>query len=339
VRQLVRLTAAALAVLAGTLAVPAGAVTAPHAGAAPAGRLVQGHREIMWPVGHDAPHAAGPANSGTQQLAYGGGFKGHGVQKHPAVYLVFWGSQWNKSDPYADYLQRFFRGLYGRGDDWTALQHEYCDGVKTGAVSCPAKKPRVGGPLGGGVLKGVWFDDSTLAVPTDVIVAGTAIDSVAAEAARAAAHFGNTSAKQNVNAQYVISEPSHFDSLGYGYYCAYHSSVGSSYGELPYTDLPYVTDLGFDCGQNAVNGGSAGTFDGLSIIAGHEFIETLTDPFPASGWVDGNGEENADKCAWQTTGPGAMADLHLSTGTFAVQGSWSNRANNGNGGCLLHSSG
>ena len=33
---------------------------------------------------------------------------------------------------------------------------------------------------------------------------------------------------------------------------------------------------------------------------------------------------------------GAMANLTLSTGTFAVQSTWSNAFNGGNGGCVLH---
>ncbi|MDQ1696612.1 MAG: hypothetical protein QOJ03_1965 [Frankiaceae bacterium] len=325
--------------LVGTLAVPAGAVTSAVAGhpAPSAGRLVQGPREVMWPRNDTHRSAASPgANKGPQQLTYHGGLRGRGIQKHPAVYLVFWGSQWSRTDPYVAYLQRFFRGLYGRGDDWTSLQREYCGGVETGAVSCPPARARVGRPSTGSVLKGVWFDDSALAVPTDLLVASTKLDSVAAEAARAAAHFGNTTRKKNVDVQYVISEPSHFNSVGFGYYCGYHAFVDSDYGPLPYVDLPHVTDLGVDCGQNAVNSGAAGTYDGLSIVAGHEFIEALTDPYPATGWVDSNGGENADKCAWLTEGPGAMANLHLSTGTFAVQGSWSNRAKNGDGGCLMH---
>jgi serine protease len=74
----------------------------------------------------------------------------------------------------------------------------------------------------------------------------------------------------------------------------------------------------------------------VSIIAGHEYIETLTDPVVDAGWIDSNSRESADKCEWLTSGPGAMGDLHLSTGTFAVQSTWSDAANNGLGGCVTH---
>lgn len=296
-----------------------------------AGHLVQGPREFFWPAGQHRT-----VSHGSQQLVYNGGLQGRGVEHHPAVYLVFWGSQWNKQDPYAAYEQRFFRGLYRAGDTWTGLQHEWCDHVAKGAVSCTPKSARVGRPLGA-LVKGVWFDNTRLAVPTDTaFFGGLTPDAVAQEAARAAAHFGNTTPASNVDVQYIINEPSHFDSPGFGpVFCAYHSYVGSNYGPLPYANIPYLSDLSGYCGQNAVNSGRAGTYDGISIVAGHEFIETMTDPYPNTGWMDVNGGENADKCAWKTEGPGAMTDLHLSTGTFAVQGSWSNVANNGNGDCRI----
>ena len=43
-------------------------------------------------------------------------------------------------------------------------------------------------------------------------------------------------------------------------------------------------DVGAACGQNSVNQGQAGVYDGLSILSGHEYAEAITDPFPASGW-------------------------------------------------------
>jgi hypothetical protein len=328
----VGLVAPALAASTGSAQTGAAGLVVPSS----AGRLTQGPREILWPATRGASRPAHQANAGNQQLLFGGGLRGRGgVQHHPAVYLVFWGSQWKQADPYANYEQRFFHGLYGAGDNWTGVQREWCDGLVKKALSCPQSAARVGTPHGP-LVKGVWFDDSALALPTDNPVVRGLPDAVAQEAVRAAAHFGNKTVARNRDAQYIINEPKGFDSLGFGLYCGYHSYVGSGYGPLAYTDLPYVTDLGFDCGQNYVNSGADGTYDGLSLVAGHEFIETLTDPYPNNGWVDAGGEENADKCAWKSSGAGAMTDLHLSTGTFAVQGSWSNLANNGNGGCRNH---
>ena len=72
-----------------------------------------------------------------------------------------------------------------------------------------------------------------------------------------------------------------------------------------------------------MNTGSAGLLDGVTIIAGHEYAETVTDPFVDQtgyyAWFDKDGAENGDKCAWK-----AQYNAHFSTGTFAVQSTWSN---------------
>src|SRR5205814_327830 len=101
----------AAATLAGALVVPASAMSGSSSPTTPSVRYHVGARHYLMPNA--------PASSTGPQLVFGGGTAGRGVQTHPAVYLVFWGSQWNKTDPYATYEQRFFRGLYGRGDDWT----------------------------------------------------------------------------------------------------------------------------------------------------------------------------------------------------------------------------
>lgn len=94
-----------------------------------------------------------------------------------------------------------------------------------------------------------------------------------------------------------------------------------------------LTDAdGSSCGQNFVNGN--GTLDGVSIVEGHEYAETVTDQNPAGGWTDRSGAENGDKCAWRTPGTsGGAGNLSLPTGTFAMQSTWANDASSGRGGC------
>lgn len=304
---------------------------------ASAGTITKHGPDVLWPKGNTQPASAAAASAGNN-LVYGGGSAPGTVSSQPAVYLVFWGSQWSTSDPLATYLQSFMNGLYGAGDDWTTVAQQYCEGVATGSWTCPTGATHVGVPSGG-LVKGVWFDNALPAVPVDTLVnpfTSRVGDQLAAEAVRAAAHFGNTTAGSNTQAQYVIALPSHFFTPGYGYYCAYHTAADSNYGSVAYTNLPYMTDLGLGCGQNFVNSGSAGTYDGVSIVEGHEFMETITDMRPRTGWADANGQENGDLCAWITSGQGAMDNLALSTGTFAVQSTWSNEFANGNGGCVLH---
>jgi serine protease len=125
-------------------------------------------------------------------------------------------------------------------------------------------------------------------------------------------------------------------------FCAWHDYNGDStlsgggvtspYGDIAFTNLPYITDAGASCGQNFVN--SSGTLDGVSIVEGHEYAETITDQNPAGGYTDSAGSENGDKCAWITPGTsGGSFDLTTSTGTFAMQTTWANDGAGGAGSC------
>ena len=261
----------------------------------------------------------------SSNLYYHGGTGGIGVETAPRVYVVFWGSQWNNNDPSgeAGIVQSFLKGV--GGSSWLNSVSQYCQGVSSGTYFCNG----AGTPAGNqsGILVSVWFDN-TSAAPSQ-----PAQSNFASEAVKAAGHFGNTSAGSNVNTQYVIATAHGNNASGFGtQYCAYHSSTSSSYGNVAYTNLPYMTDGGGSCGAN-FNG--LGPNAGITIVEGHELAETITDQFPNSGWLDSRGAENGDKCAWITSGQGASANTTLSTGTFPVQSLWSNAFNSGRGGCVL----
>ena len=274
-----------------------------------------------------AREAHGPfGGGGSTNLSYHGGTGGIGVETAPKIYLVLWGSQWNNNDPSgeAGILQSFYNGV--GGSSWLNSVTQYCQGVASGTVFCNGAGQAAGNQAS--MLGGVWSDNATSAPsrPSQL--------QLAAEAVSAAQHFGNTTAASNASVQYVIATASGNNSSGFGtQYCAYHSSTNSSSGNIAYTNLPYITDAGGSCGAN-FNG--LGPNAGITIVGGHEVAETITDQFPSSGWLDSNGAENGDKCAWITTGKqGASADVTLSTGTFAVQSLWSNAFNSGTGGCVL----
>ncbi len=102
--------------------------------------------------------------------------------------------------------------------------------------------------------------------------------------------------------------------------------------------MPYVTDAGASCGANFVATGSSGVngaSEGVTIVGGHEFAETLTDPAASNGWLSNNGEENGDLCAWISSGQGASAIVSIGGRNFAVQSLWSNNFNSNNGGCVI----
>jgi serine protease len=217
---------------------------------------------------------------------------------------------------------------------------QYCDGVAVGAQTCPASNTQHVAYPTGGALAGVWVDEST-ASPSSATG-----HQLGVEAVNAAGHFGNTTAASNRDAQYVIISPTGANPDGWlsNGFCAWHDYNGdttlsggpvtSPYGDIAFTNLPYITDAGASCGASFVNAGSAGANDGISIVEGHEYAETITDQNPAGGWTDSGGSENGDKCAWITPGTsGGSFDLSLPTGTFAMQTTWANDGAGGAGTC------
>ena len=302
-------------------------------------------------VGATEPAIAAAA-TGPETLSFGGGVDSIGVTSGaPKVYLVFWGTQWGtegtNSNGYATftgdpsnaapYIQAWIKGLGTNGELWSGVMTQYCDGsqVAVGATSCPSGAPHVGYPSG--ALAGIWYDNSA-ASPSQA-----SGKQLAAEAVKAAGHFGNTTQASNRYAQYVIlsptgTHPDGFNTPGGGF-CAWHDYNGdttlsgggaapSPYGDIAFTNMPYVADLGASCGANFVSN----SLDGYSIVGGHEYAETITDQNPAGGWVNNTGssftgQENGDECAWISSGQGAAALVAFSTGSFAMQSTWSNDTN------------
>jgi serine protease len=290
------------------------------------------------------------ANSGGRPpLAYRGGITANGitggVSKAPKVYVIFWGSQWGttgtvrdnagndrltfSNDPkgMAPYVQSMIAGLGTSNETWSTVMAQYCDGVAVGATTCAgnAAAKMVGYPTGG-ALADVWYDNSVVAPTTASQL------QIAAEAKAAALHFGNLTPVSNASTQYVVvsatgMHPNGFNTTAANW-CAWHDYAADlTVGNYAYTNLPYIPDMGASCGANYVNG-TDGALDGVGIVEGHEYAETVTDQWPAGGWTDSVGYENGDDCSW--TGPtgGQGGNLVLATGTFAMQGTWSNADNN-----------
>jgi hypothetical protein len=298
--------------------------------------------------------AATAAATSSNDLNYRGGIDNIGVTTGAEkVYLVFWGSQWGSQstnsgglatfsgDPNgaAPYMQGFFKGLGTGGETWSGVMTQYCQGVATGTQICPTSNTQHVGYPTGGALAGVW-EDTSASAPSSATG-----HQIGAEAVKAAAHFGNTTAAANRDAQYVIYSPTGTNPDGWltgGGFCAWHDwngdstlsggAVTSSYGDIAFTNMPYVTDDSL-CGQGFVN--SPGILDGFSIVGGHEYAETITDQNPSGGYTDSSRSENGDKCAWISSGQGASQDISLTTGSFAVQSTWANDYNGGAGGCEL----
>jgi hypothetical protein len=265
-----------------------------------------------------------PRGGRTNNLSYGGGVGGIGVETAPKVYLVLWGSQWS-NDPSgeASTLQSFFQHV--GASSWLNSVTQYCQGVATGTITCGSSGQHAGNPS---AIYGGLFQDGGSAAPSS-----PSQTQLANEAIKAAGHFGNTSSSSNASVQYVIATAHGNNASGFGTsYCAWHSSTSSVDGNIAYTNLPYITDAGASCGAN-FNG--LGPNAGITIVEGHEMAETISDQFPNGGWLDRNGEENGDKCAWISSGQGASASVSMNGTSFPVQSLWSNAFNNNSGGCVL----
>jgi len=241
--------------------------------------------------------------SNPNNLQYFGG----PVEKNPGIYIIFWGFNVSGSDPSGEQAYMTALGNGVGGSPWLQTDHQY---YQNSVLKQHIKNPT-------GQLKGTWVDPSSVpSNPSDA--------QIRAEAAAGEAHFG-----YNKNGNYVVATPHNHNSPGFGtQYCAYHSPTTSNGGEISYTNEPYMTDAGQNCGQNSVNPGSSGLLDGVSIVLGHEEAESQTDPQVNlnTAWA-GNLGEIGDACAWQ-----GLGNITLSTGKFAMQPLWSNKI----GGCTLH---
>jgi len=209
-------------------------------------------------------------------LTYGNG----PVLVAPKVYLIFWGYKtYGDPDKVEKLLKNYVKHMGGSGHNNIYTQYYMKSGSKTTYITNPSKQ-----------LGGVW-NDQTNAVP------GNPTDSqVAAEALQGVAHFG-----YDPNGSYVVATPHGHSSSGFGtQWCAYHSATYSNGKYVSYTNSPYMPDAGSSCGANFTSPPSdeTGTDEGVTIVEGHEYGESITDPVPFSGWNSGEGEIG-DLCAWQ----------------------------------------
>jgi serine protease len=326
-------------------------------GAATASAATGPVKHFFWANG--TANAQTVADSAQNDLVWHGGNAGDGaigVEQTPHVYLVYWGQEWADGFQTADtdgtlyssktlqnYVNSFFTSV--GGSPWANIQTQYCNVVLAGSTTCVGGSGYVTNPAR--QLKGVWTDPTP--VPSDIIASGLAQnlvdDPIAAEAIRASAHFG-----RDPQATYIILTPPRTIATGQPAYCGYHSQTASvdgvgnpyriQYAFIPWqnTNWPGVGTSG--CGMHFVNATSDafgnGIFDGWSIVTGHEYAEAVTDPDNLAtwqdGWLDAQGSENGDKCAWATN----TSNIALGSHQFAVQPLWSNAAYDATGnGCVL----
>ncbi len=248
----------------------------------------------------------------------GGNLLYHGgpIQSDPELYILLWGSWWNSScsntqgNGAADeaYLYDYYHGMGSASDNISPIATQYGDSG--------GHHPTFPSVAGQAFI--AWNADCT-----DPPQSATDAQ-LGAEAASYASYLTSQGVNITNNTQIVVVSPSGTNpGGGFGSkYCAYHNWAQLGSGALlSWTNLPYIPDQGGNCGANIIQNG----MDGWSIVGGHEYMESVTDPdvnssSPGSAWYDDQGYEIGDKCAWtnlftQTLGP---------WGTFAQQPEWDN---------------
>jgi hypothetical protein len=249
--------------------------------------------------------AAAPSSQAASGEALSTMLRYHGgvVQTSPRLYLIYWGASWlSDGDPdgVASRLNAFYKGLGGSG--YAEVLRQYAGSTTT--FTNPVRQYRG------------WRRDTS---PVPAHPTKAQLETVVRRAATALNDF-------SYNAQYVVATPwgvSDQRVLDH-HWCAWHSMTAAgpaghwvTFTSLPY--MPYLDEIGMGCGGGAVNG-LRGVLDGVTILAAHEYGESVNDP-GFDGWFDAEGEEIADKCSWTN-----LANYTLLNGlSFPVQPQWGNR--------------
>lgn len=197
----------------------------------------------------------------------------------PTIYLIFWGYQkYGDPDNVAKLLTAYSQNIGGSHHD--NIETQYYEEVGSQKTGIANPKQQYGGS---------WNDNS--AVPKN-----PSDQQIAAEAVKSLSHF-----KYDANGLYVVATPHGHSEAGFGpHWCAYHSNTFYETTQLlAYANLPYMPDAGKQCGDGFIKAppGESATDEGVTIMAGSEFGEGITDPEPFTGW-NGVSGEIADACAW-----------------------------------------
>jgi hypothetical protein len=258
---------------------------------------------------HEPPGAASRDATSTKLLSYHGGR----VQTAPRIYLIYWGPSWfSAGDPsgVANRLNLFYKGIGGSA--YAEALKEYAG--KSSVFTNPSTQ-----------YKG-WRQDTS---PVPRHPSQTQIEAVVRRAATQLNDF-------SYNAQYVIATVWGVSDqlLNEHRWCAWHDWTAAgptgrwvTFTSMPY--MPYLDSLGRRCGGGTVNG-EKGELDGVTILAAHEYSESVNDP-DFRAWYDSDGDEIADKCSWIN-----LTNAVLRNGyAFPVQPQWSNARRKAEGnGCL-----
>jgi hypothetical protein len=272
-------------------------------------------------------------------------FQGGAVQHSPTVYLLLWGPEWTAASGTAptayNRLYAFLHGLGQSADTWSTVTSQYGDGTGSPAFGSPLLADSY--QVTTTPPNPVTPDDLAAAVQALATKAGISdfADSQVMVAVQPGTCFSAATGADGTAIPVFAGNCGKAASTGS---CGWHSDATVDGSSLPYSVLPYELDAGKTCGENWVNSGTTGEYDGFTTVAGAEVADTVTDPF-GTGWYDPSdtvtGGEIGDKCAWGANSapkgnislPVAVTSKTTDDFPFAVQSLWSNA----NSRCVLTS--
>jgi hypothetical protein len=234
-------------------------------------------------------------------MVYGNG----PVLLKPHMYLILWGYK-AAGDP------------DGLGPLLTKWAHDY-GGSRYGTIATQYYEVNGGkqifptNPKANGT---VWSDD------TNPEPAHATDAQIQAEAWAAIKMFAGGT--PDPNGAYIVNSSYNHDPQGFlsSGWCAYHGASQSGNSIISYTNEPYMPDAGQDCGAGITTApkDESSTDEGATIVIGHEYNESETDPQPISGWYSQQAGEVGDACAWTDI----QNDHFLHKGVFTQQPIYSN---------------
>jgi serine protease len=281
----------------------------------------------------ESPDAASCTEPGCQVSSQGGS-----VQHSPTVYLLLWGPQWTAASGTAptayNRLYAFLHGLGQSADNWSTVTSQYADSSGSPAFGSPVLAQGHSYQITTAPPNPVTPDDLAAEVQTVANMAG--ITDFANSQVMVAVQPGTCyDAATGANGGAVPVFAGNCGKAATTGSCGWHSDATVNGSSLAYSVLPFELDAGKTCGENWINSGTTGQYDGFTTVAGAEFADTVTDPF-GTGWYDpsdtvSNGEVGG-KCAWGAQGaPKGNISLPVAVGSatdsfpFAVQSLWSNK--------------
>lgn len=206
-------------------------------------------------------------------------YLGGAVITDPKIYLDFWGfKKYGDPDKIRPLLVDYAKAMGGSGHNNIETQYyEEISGSTKTFIANPANQ-----------FGGSWIDTATVPkIPSD--------PQIAAEAIKAVGHFGYDAS----GVYFVVTPHGRSEANFPDHWCAYHNTTVSKNKSIAYVYFPYMPDGGSSCGANSIKApaGESGADEGVTIIAGHEIGESITDPTPSTAW-DGPSGEIADVCAF-----------------------------------------